>query len=78
MENRCRLFQPRWVVSCQVVQLPGVTPQTVANTRQRWVKEKSLEDKPRSGRVKRLDGKQGVFLVALAGSDAPEGFRVYW
>jgi transposase len=39
------------------------------------VKEKSLEDKPRPGRVTKLDGKQEAFLVALACSDAPEGYE---
>lgn len=59
----------------EIAQLHGVTPLTVANTRKRWVKEKSLEDKPRPGRVKKLDGKQEAFLVALACSDAPDGFE---
>lgn len=59
----------------EIAQLHGVTPQTVAITRKRWAKEKSLEDKPRSGRTKRLDGKQEAFLIALACSDAPEGFE---
>ena len=59
----------------EIAQLHGITPQTVANTRERWVKEKALEDKPRSGRTKRLDGKQEAFLIALACSDAPEGFE---
>ncbi len=59
----------------EIAQLHGVTPQTVANTRKRWVNEKTLEDKPRSGRTKRLDGKQEAFLIALACSDAPEGFE---
>lgn len=59
----------------EIAQLHEVTPQTVASTRKRWVKEKTLEDKPRSGRTKRLDGKQEAFLIALACSDAPEGFE---
>ena len=59
----------------EIAQLYSVTPLTVAKTRKRWVKEKSLEDKPRPGRVKRLDGKQEAFLVALACSDAPDGFE---
>ena len=61
----------------EIAQLHGVTPQTVANTRTRWVKEKTLEDKPRSGRTKRLDGKQEAFLIALACSDAPDGYE-HW
>lgn len=59
----------------EIAQLHGVTPLTVANTRKRWVKERSLEDKPRPGRAKRLDGKQEALLVALACSDAPDGYE---
>lgn len=59
----------------EIAQLHGVTPLTVARTRQRWVLDKTLEDKPRPGRVKKLDGKQEAFLVALACSDAPEGYE---
>jgi transposase len=59
----------------EIAQLHGVTPLTVAKTRKRWVKEKRLEDKPRPGRAKKLDGKQEAFLVALACSDAPEGYE---
>jgi len=59
----------------EIAQLHGVTPLTVAKTRQRWVKEKTLEDKPRPGRAKKLDGKQEAFLVALACSDVPDGYE---
>jgi len=59
----------------EIAHLHGVTPLTVANTRRRWLRERSLEDKPRPGRSKRLDGKQEAFLVALACSDAPEGYE---
>jgi transposase len=55
----------------------GITPLTVAQTRQRWVEQRCLEDKPRSGREKKLDGKQEAFVVALACSDAPDG-RESW
>jgi transposase len=61
----------------EIAQWHGITPLTVARTRQRWVKEQSLEDKPRPGRVKKLDGKQEAFLVALACSEAPEGYE-HW
>jgi transposase len=57
--------------------LHGVTPLTVAKTRQRWVENRSLEDKARPGREKKLDGKQEAFVVALACSDAPNG-RESW
>jgi len=61
----------------EIAALHGITSNTVAATRQRWVEEKSLADKPRRGRSKKLDGKQEAFLVALACSDAPEG-RETW
>ena len=49
----------------EIAELHGVTPLTVAQTRQRWVQEKSLEDKQRPGRSKRLDGKQEASLVLI-------------
>jgi transposase len=61
----------------EIAQWQGITPLTVAKTRQRWVEHRSLEDKPRSGREKKLDGKQEAFVVALACSDAPDG-RESW
>ncbi len=61
----------------EIAQLQGVTPLTVAKTRQRWVEEKTLSDKARPGRERKLDGKQEAFLVALACSDAP-GERENW
>ena len=61
----------------EIAQLQHITPLTVAKTRQRWTEKKSLEDKPRPGRERKLDGKQEAFLVALACSDAP-GERENW
>lgn len=61
----------------EIAALHGITPNTVATTRQRWVEEQSLTDQPRCGRNRKLDGKQEAFLVALACSDAPEG-RETW
>ena len=57
----------------EIAELHGVTPLTVAKTRQRWVEDRSLEDKSRPGREKKLDGKQEAFVVALACSEAPDG-----
>jgi len=54
-----------------------VNPFTVAKTRERWAQERRIADAPKSGRRKKLDGKQEAFLVALACSDAPEG-RESW
>lgn len=56
----------------EIATLHGVTPLTVATTRQRWVEEKRIADKPKPGREKKLDGKQEAYLVALACSDAPD------
>ncbi len=61
----------------EIATLHGITPLTVARTRQRWVEGRRLEDQPRRGREKKLDGKQEAFLVALACSDAP-GERESW
>lgn len=61
----------------EIAQLHGMTPLTVATTRENWVKTKRLTDKPKPGRETKLDGKQEAFLVALACSDAPDG-RESW
>lgn len=61
----------------EIAELHDVTPLTIATTRQRWVEEKRLSDKPKPGREKKLDGKQEAFLVALTCSDAPDG-RESW
>lgn len=61
----------------EIAALHGIRPLTVAQARQKWVEERSLEDKPRPGGKRRLDGKQEAFLVALACSDAPDG-RESW
>jgi putative transposase len=61
----------------EIAQLHGITPLTVATTRENWVKTKRMTDKPKRGREKKLDGKQEAFLVALACSDAPDG-RESW
>src|SRR5512146_3472987 len=51
----------------------GCAPMTVASTRERWMKEKRLEDLPRWGSKPMLDAKQEAVLIALACSDAPDG-----
>lgn len=56
-----------------IIALLGCAPMTVSNTRQRWVREKRLEDRPRLGSKPMLDAKQESLLIALACSDAPEG-----
>lgn len=56
-----------------IMALLGCAPMTVSSTRERWVKEKRLEDLPRLGSKPMLDAKQESVLIALACSDAPEG-----
>jgi transposase len=58
----------------------GISSNTVANVRKRFVAEglqASLTDKPRCGGPAVLDGKAEALVVALACSDAPEG-RTRW
>lgn len=57
----------------EIANLYDVSLATVGNTRKKWVLECTVEDKPRPGRPRLLDGKQEAFLVALTCSDAPEG-----
>lgn len=54
-----------------------VMPLTVATTRERWAIEKRIADAPKTGRPKKLDGRQEALVVALACSDAPDG-REHW
>ena len=61
----------------EIIELLKCAPMTVAATRERWVKEKRLEDLPRAGLKPMLDAKEESLLVALACSDAPEG-RSEW
>jgi len=61
----------------EIITLLNCAPMTVAATRERWVKEKRLEDLPRAGLKPMLDAKEESLLIALACSDAPEG-RSEW
>lgn len=61
----------------EIIALLGCAPMTVSSTRERWVREKRLEDLPRLGSKPMLDAKQESLLIALACSDAPEG-RAEW
>ena len=61
----------------EIIELLNCAPMTVSSTRERWVREKRLEDLPRGGLKRMLDAKQESLLVALACSDAPEG-RSEW
>lgn len=61
----------------EIIAVLGCAPMTVSSTRERWVKEKRLEDLRRMGSKPKLDAKQESLLIALACSDAPEG-RAEW
>ncbi len=53
-----------------------VGPSTVSRVRQRFVEgglERALNDRPRPGKRRKLDGKQEAHLVAVACSSAPQG-----
>ncbi len=53
-----------------------VGPSTVSRVRQRFVEgglERALNDRPRPGQRRKLDGKQEAHLLAVACSSAPEG-----
>ena len=60
----------------QVSQALLVGPSTVSRVRQRFVEgglERALNDRPRPGQRRKLDGKQEAHLVAVACSSTPEG-----
>ena len=60
----------------QVAEALMVGPATVGRVRQRFVEgglERALDDLPRPGQRRKLDGRQEAHLVAVACSAAPEG-----
>ena len=60
----------------QVAEALMVGPATVSRVRQRFVEgglERALNDLPRPGQRRKLDGKQEAHLVAVACSTPPEG-----
>ncbi len=60
----------------QVAEALMVGPATVSRVRQRFVEgglERALNDRPRPGQRRKLNGKQEAHLVAVACSSAPEG-----
>ena len=60
----------------QVAEALMVGPSTVGRVRQRFVEgglERALNDLPRPGQRRKLDGKQEAHLVAVACSPPPEG-----
>ena len=64
------------VTDQQVAEALMVGPSTVSRVRQRFVEgglERALNDRPRPGQRRKLNGKQEAHLVAVACSSAPEG-----
>jgi transposase len=60
----------------QIAEAVMVGPSTVSRVRQRFVGgglDGALNDRPRPGKRRKLDGKQEAHLVAVACSSAPEG-----
>jgi transposase len=60
----------------EIIAAVEVAESTVGRTRQRFAEggiDRALNDNPRPGRRRLLDGKQEAFLVALTCSDSPEG-----
>ncbi len=57
-----------------------VNTATVARARKRYVEEgleAAINDRPRPGQERKLDGKQEAYLIAIACSAAPEG-HTHW
>ncbi len=64
----------------QVSEALLVSPSTVYRVRRRFAKEgmeDALNERPRPGQPRKLDGKQEAHLVAVACSQAPEG-HTHW
>ena len=65
-----------WATDQRVAEAVMVGPSTVSRVRQRSVEgglDRALNDRPRPGKRRKLDGKQEAHLVAVACSSAPEG-----
>lgn len=61
----------------EIAELLQVTAYTVAQTRGRWVADRTVVERARPGRAPKTDGVQDAYLIALACSDAPAG-RETW
>jgi len=60
----------------QIMAAVGVSRPTVERIRKRYVEgglEKALNEDPRPGQKRKLDGRGEAFLIATACSEAPEG-----
>ena len=64
----------------KIAEALSISLPTVARLRKRFVVEgmdRALNERPRRGRTRRLSGKQEAHLVAVACSEAPEGYT-HW
>ena len=64
----------------KIAEALSISLPTVAKLRKRFVVEgmdRALNERPRRGRTRRLSGKQEAHLVAVACSEAPEGYT-HW
>jgi transposase len=64
----------------QIMEAVEVSRPTVERIRKRYVEgglEKALNEDPRPGQRRKLDGRGEAFLIATACSDAPEGHN-HW
>ncbi len=60
----------------EVAEAVSLSAATVARVRRRFVEDRleaAINDRPRSGRERKLSGRQEAHLVAIACSNAPEG-----
>ncbi len=64
----------------KIAEAISMSADTVARVRKRFVEEgleSALNERPRPGQKRKLDGRQEAHLVAIACSDAPEG-HTHW
>ena len=64
----------------KIAEALSISVPTVARLRKRFVVEgmdRALNERPRGGRTRKLSGKQEARLVAVACSEAPEGYT-HW
>lgn len=72
------LLADEGVVDTSIATSMHVHVTTVERTRKRFVEgglEWALEEQPRPGAARKLDGRQEAHLIALACSEAPEGHQ---
>ena len=65
---------------CEVAAAVSLSAATVARVRKRFVEEgveAAINDRPRPGRGRKLNGRQEAHLVAITCSNAPEG-HTHW